>query len=140
MKFLFDTSVLVEIDRGNNEAVKLMKGLVSQDHKLFISAVTVAEIMAGAYRNGTPEKARKVLGQFQWKEMKGGTADKTGEIMADLLNQGKLIEFQDVVIASTAEQHQVDKIVTENRKHFKNIKGLKPEIKNTEELKEEIEK
>jgi predicted nucleic acid-binding protein len=131
MKLFFDSTVIVEIDRGNSEVQKLMKKLVRDEHELLISSVTVAEILTGAYRKGKVKEARKVLGQFQWIDMNGSVADKTGELMAQLYENGAPIEFQDVVIAASAEQEEAEKLVTSNTDHFKNM-DLEIEIKEPE--------
>jgi predicted nucleic acid-binding protein len=136
MKLFFDSSVIVEIDRGNDEARKLMKRLVRDEHELLISSVTVAEIMTGAYRKGKTKEARKVLGQFQWIEMNGKVADRAGEMMAQLYGDGKPIEFQDVAIAASAEQENSESLITTNTEHFKHIE-TDVEIKTPEELQKE---
>jgi predicted nucleic acid-binding protein len=131
MKLFFDSTVIVEIDRGNSEVQKLMKKLVREEHELLISSVTVAEILTGAYRKGKVKEARKVLGQFQWIDMNGSVADKTGEFMAQLYENGVPIEFQDVVIAASAEQEEAEKLVTSNTSHFNNM-HLEIEIEEPE--------
>ena len=137
MKLAFDTSIIVDLDQGREETRELMKKLVEDDHGLFISSVVVAEVLAGAYRQGKTDEARKVLGQFQWIDMNGETADRSGEMMADLLERGERIEFQDMVIAASAEQIDADKLVTRNEKHFKRIE-LETETTNPEKLAKEI--
>lgn len=134
---LFDSTIIVEIDRGNDEVVNLMKELVEDNHELFISSVTVAEILTGAYRKDKTKEARNVLGQFQWIEMNGSIADRTGELMANLYENGNPIEFQDVVIAASAEEKDIEKLITLNHQHFKNI-NTKTEIIPPKELKNRI--
>jgi predicted nucleic acid-binding protein len=137
MKLLFDSSIIVEVDRGNKEVVELMKKLVKDEHQLFISSVTVAEILTGAYQENKVKEARKVLGQFQWIDMNGSIADKTGELMATLYKNGKPIEFQDVVIAASAEDEDISKIITLNQQHFNQME-IKAEITTPQKLEEKI--
>jgi predicted nucleic acid-binding protein len=138
MKLAFDTSILIDIDQGREEAQKLMKKLVEEGHEIHISSVVVAEVLAGAYRHDSVEDAKRVLGQFQWLDMNGETADRAGKMMAELLENGDRIEFQDTVIAASAEQISADALVTRNTKHFERI-DFDTEILNPEKLEEEIE-
>ena len=137
MKAFFDTSIIVDIDRGNEETVNLMKKLAEEDYPLYISTVSVAEILTGAYREDKQKEVRKILGQFIWMEMDGKVADKTAEIMANLYGKGKPIEFQDVVIAASADVIQTDSIVTRNEEHF-NYMDLDIDILSPDEVKQEI--
>ncbi|MFB6158306.1 MAG: type II toxin-antitoxin system VapC family toxin [Candidatus Nanohalobium sp.] len=137
MKLFFDSSVIVEIDRGNKEVRKLMKRLVREEHEILISSVTVAEIMTGAYRKGKVKETRKVLGQFQWIEMNGKVADRAGEMMAQLYEDGKPIEFQDVAIAASAEEENSKALITSNTEHFKHIE-TDVEVQMPEKLQKEV--
>lgn len=130
MKLCFDTSVVVDIDREREGTVELMKHLTEEDHALLISTVTVAEILTGAYRLEKEEvrEARKVLGQFHWIDLDGAVADRTGELMAELYEGGNLIEFQDVVIAASADVEGADRLVTGNLDHFDHITSIDPEV------------
>ena len=137
MKLAFDTSIIIDIDRGKETTQKLMKNIVIEDHEIYISSVVVAEVLAGAYKQGKVEEAKKVLGQFQWIDMNGQTADRAGEIMADLLEKGERVEFQDTVIAASAEGIDADRLLTRNRKHFNKI-DFETETVNPEKLAQEI--
>lgn len=139
MKLAFDTSVIIDIDRGREETQKLMKNLVRGDHEIYISSVVVAEVLAGAYKQDAVEEAKKVLGQFQWMDMNGQTADRTGKIMSELLEDGERVEFQDTVIAASAEQVDADLFVTRNIEHFERI-DFETEILTPEKLGKRIEK
>ena len=137
MKLAFDTSVIIDIDQGREETQKLMKNLVRKDHEIYISSVVVAEVLAGAYRKDAVEEAKKVLGQFQWLDVNGQTADRAGKIMSELLEDGERIEFQDTVIAASAQQVDADLLVTRNTDHFERI-DFKTEISNPEKLGKRI--
>lgn len=139
MKLAFDTSVIIDIDQGREETQKLMKKLVKEDHEIYISSVVVAEVLAGAYRQDAAEEAKKVLGQFQWMDMNGQTADRAGKMMSELLEKGGRVEFQDTVIAASAEQRDADLLVTRNIEHFERI-DFETETLNPEKLGKRIEK
>ena len=50
MKILVDTSIIVEIDRGNKEVTNLLKKIL-ENHELIISTITVGEILTGSHLN-----------------------------------------------------------------------------------------
>jgi len=125
LKIVLDTSILVEVDRKNEAAVRLCKKITRQQ-EVYISTVTVAEILTGSYlrSEAAVKKARRVLGQFHWIEIDGTIADKIAQITAYLMTVGKMIEFQDVVIAATALVLNAHRFVTQNPDHFKRIPKL----------------
>lgn len=128
MKFFFDTSVLVDLERQREETIRLLEVCQTEGHELWISTITVSEILTGAYlrkdAEAAAERAKEALGQFQWKELDGEVASATGQIMAFLLAHGKRIEYQDTVIAASCLVETADRLVTENEAHFRVIPGL----------------
>ncbi|MFQ6124514.1 MAG: type II toxin-antitoxin system VapC family toxin [Candidatus Heimdallarchaeota archaeon] len=122
---MLDTSILVEVDQRNEAAVTMCKQITRQQ-EAYISIVTVAEILTGSYlRSETAvKKAKRVLEQFQWVEVDGSIADKIAQITTYLMTAGKIIEFQDIVIAATALVLDADRLVTQNPDHFKRIPKL----------------
>lgn len=142
MNILFDTGFLVQLDRKNPEAIELAKKLMKKDFHFAISMVTVAEIMTGVYLRKDLENAKdhalSVLAQFSWVEMNGHIADRTGEILAYLKSQNKLIDFADVAIAATALEISAQYLVTENKKDFMQIPLVREKVVSIKELKEKV--
>ena len=56
MKILVDTSIIVEIDRGNKEVTNLLKKIL-ENHELIISTITVGEILTGSYLSQLPNRS-----------------------------------------------------------------------------------
>lgn len=141
MKIVFDTTFLVELDRKNQNAIELAKHLALADSELWISTVTVSEIMTGVYLRKDKDfekafdNAQTVLSQFDWADVTPNIAIKTGEILAFLLSKGKPIQYQDTVIAATALDLNADYLVTENTKHFLKIPKLINKIHTLDELR-----
>lgn len=137
MKIFFDTTVLVDLDRGRDNTIRLLEILTEDDHDLWISTVTVSEILTGAYLRPDGEKAadraREALGQFQWKDLDGEVATAVGQIIAYLLSHGKRIEFQDTVIAASCLVETGDRLVTDNTDHFRRIPGLAERVATTQQ-------
>jgi len=122
---VLDSSILVEVDRKNKTAVHLCKH-ITQQHDAYISIITVAEILTGSYQRSdmAVKKANQVLRQFRWIPMGDTIADITAQLTAYLLTTGKIIEFQDIVIAASALAVQAELLLTQNPTHFNRIPKL----------------
>ena len=139
MKVLLDTSAIVEIDRKNKLMIDVVKELVNKNADLYLSIVTISEILAGCYLSEDSEKtsseAKRILSQFIWVDMDSKIAEKSAKFMAYLIKKGKMIEYPDVVIAATFDVISGDYILTLNRSHFESILEMKGKVVNSKELK-----
>jgi len=129
MKIVLDTSVIVEIDRKNEEVIRLIKKLIDLDHNILISTITISEILTGSYLRKDFKKsvseAKRILGQFLWIELNSEIAEKTAQYLAYLITSGKIIEYQDVAIAATFKVTNSDYVLTLNKPHFESIPELR---------------
>ncbi len=141
MKIIIDTTVLVEIDRGNQDIIAMMKLLVKR-HELYLSVITVSEILTGAYLRKDHDlaavKAKLLMGQMEWVDVDPLIAEKAGEINAFLIINGLKIEFPDVLIAATALILNCDLIISNNKEHFQRIPALKNKVLTPLELKDKV--
>lgn len=139
MRVFFDTSVLVDLDRQREETVLLLEELTRSDAELWISTVTVSEILTGAHLRRDAERsavrAKAVLGQFSWKDLDGETAEKTGELLAHLFRAGKAIQYPDAAIAASAITTLADHLVTENKRHFTVFPPLAGRVRSAREFR-----
>jgi predicted nucleic acid-binding protein len=133
MKYLLDINILSELMRGApNPHVVAWLDQQNPAH-LYISAITVAEILYGIAR--LPEGQRKqklaiaAVAMFQedFKNRICGFDQFSAEFYADLVNQrvcrGLAISQSDAQIASIALCQQMT-VVTRNIKDFSQIDGL----------------
>ncbi|HLD04177.1 MAG TPA: type II toxin-antitoxin system VapC family toxin [Candidatus Nanoarchaeia archaeon] len=129
MKLLFDTSVLVDIDRNKSETIELLKSLV-QHHELCISTITVTEILTGASLRRDAEtatlKAKEILNQFAWQSVDGMTAEVAAGLFAHLIVEKKAesIEYADVLISASYFAAHCDALITHNQKDFTLLPGI----------------
>ena len=141
MKIVLDTSVIVEIDRRNNDTISLIKKLAA-DNTLIVSTITVSEILAGSYLRRDFEKAsiaaKQILGQFLWVDFDGAIAEKTGQYIAYLIAEGKIIEYPDTEIAATFKVSDADYILTLNKPHFENLPDLKGKVFTPKEFAKRV--
>ncbi|MFH1055847.1 MAG: type II toxin-antitoxin system VapC family toxin [Candidatus Altiarchaeota archaeon] len=144
MRVLFDTTFLVEVERGNADAVKLAKRLIELDAELWISTVTVSEIIVGSNlrrdRKKAIEKARQVLGQFDWMSLNADVAFKAGELIAYLIAEGKPVDYPDSVVAATFLHLNATYLVSENKRHYADLPQLKSKVHTITETLRQLEK
>ncbi len=143
MKLLVDTSIIVKLDRKDKITRDLLKKF-SQDHQLFLSTITLAEIFTGSYLREdfaiAAKKAKGIMGRFMWVELDAMIAEKVGEINAYLISSGQPIELPDVIIAGTFAKIQADYLLTYNKKHFERIGFLTDKVLTPLELDERIKR
>ncbi len=141
MKLLCDTSIIVKLDRKDKNTRELLKKF-SQKHQLFLSTITLAEILTGSYLRedflNAVKKAKGIMSRFMWVELDATIAEKVGEINAYLISTGQPIELPDVIIAGTFAKIQGDYLLTYNKKHFERIGFLTEKILTPLELDERI--
>lgn len=139
MKVVLDTSIIVEIDRQNKSVVSLLKSLLDNNVELVISTITVSEILTGAYLtkdvNNSLITAKEILNQFNWIDLDGEVAEKTGQLLAFLISEKKTIEYQDVAIAASFLISHSDYVLTLNKKDFIVFPHLKDKVFSPEEFK-----
>jgi predicted nucleic acid-binding protein len=135
-----DTSIIVDVDRGNQDVIDLCKQLTGTN-SAFISTVSVSEILTGAYlRKDYKEavkKAEKVLSQFRWVSLNGEAAKLVAELNAYLMSKGQPIEYQDIAIAASFLMECCDVLLTENKNHFERLPNLKGKVLTPKEFCQE---
>jgi len=121
-RILIDTSIVIDYLRSHNrKETFFIKLFVSNE--LCLSVISIFELYNGAT---TQEKKQEIITLSQEIEVIDftiETAKMASEIYHDLRRKNKLIEFRDILIASTAVQFDI-KIATINRKHFERIANL----------------
>jgi len=121
---LFDTDILIWIQRGNEKAAEL----IDRDINRFISVFTYMELLQGAADNAQSRLVRDFLSEYGFQllplsENIGHRASIYVEEFA--LSSG--LWAADALIAATAAENNLT-LVSGNSKHFKSIKDLKLKI------------
>lgn len=118
---IIDSSVLIDIDQGRG--LEKLDKIPGDRHS--ISSATYMELSTGKHLNDTPDSNfEEITKNLQIIPIDEEIADKAGEIMASLINEGDRIEINDIYIAATALKYR-EKILTSNTEHFERIEGLK---------------
>jgi tRNA(fMet)-specific endonuclease VapC len=124
---MVDTTVFVSFER-HGQAVDLSPWEPSED--VFISAVTVSELLMGVHRADT-EARRNRRSAFVEAIIAGvpalgftlEVARVHAGIHADLTRRGQLIGAHDLIIAATAIYHHLS-LLTDNVEEFSRVPGL----------------
>lgn len=126
MKYMLDTNICIFAIRNSNDNV-LKKFREHLDDELYISSITLAELMYGVEKSRKPEQNRNALLQFltliDIKEFSEKAAIEYGKIRAFLENQGTPIGPLDTLIAAHAVSENMI-LVTHNTKEFLRIPDL----------------
>ena len=126
MRYLLDTNVCIEIQRGRNDALKMR--LAQQSFvDLSLCAIVWAELPCGARLAQQPERERARLetafGCWPRLPFDDSAAECYGEIRAFLQRTGQLIGGNDMLIAATAKANDLI-LVTHNTREFTRVPGL----------------
>ncbi len=125
MSFLIDTDIASAHLRG----VRNVSGKFLQyTGRLYVSTVTLAELKSWVYRRNTPAKYRRglndMLRDFQILPVDESVAEKSGEVGAELMDQGISVATPDLLIGATAQVLDLT-VVTHNVQDFTVIPGLR---------------
>ena len=134
MRYLCDTSFLIDLISGDERAVVKARELDEVASIVAISVITVHEYLRGIYylywnRKELQDKlreAREDLKRFEIIPFDEEIAEVAAKIDARLVRSGTPIGYPDVVIAATALSRNLT-LVTRNVKHFSVVEGLKIE-------------
>jgi tRNA(fMet)-specific endonuclease VapC len=128
MKFLLDTDTCVYWLRGHPPVRERLAEIDPQT--IAISVITLAELRYGAACSARPAHNHRTIDDFiDTTTVLGLTPEAValfGDIKANLRKKGLLIEDMDLLIATTAREHDLT-LVTNNASHFERIPGLRLE-------------
>lgn len=122
---LFDTDVLIEHLKGNEEATALLLD-ASSAGQAAISVLTRFELLAGM-RSNERSQIRQLLDSLPNLEISTEVATRAGELARNYRRSHEGISSIDYLVAATAEIEGLD-LITRNVKHFPMVSGLEPAI------------
>jgi len=121
---LFDTDVLIFIQRGNLPAARLLE----RTRKRFISIVTKMELIQGALNKGHHQIVQSFLKDFHIQVLP--LTENLGYRASIYIEEYSLshhMRLADSLIASTAVENSLP-LATANTKHYKAVKELELKI------------
>lgn len=124
--YLLDSDIAIELLRGRNLPLAEKLASVSRQ-EVFLSTVTVSELLFGAYRSRDPQRSLSVCRQF-WRSfqiafLNEAAAERAANVRAHLEEKGQKIGAYDVLIAGIAMAHG-HVMVTHNTREFERVPDL----------------
>jgi tRNA(fMet)-specific endonuclease VapC len=124
---ILDTTVLVDLLHGDEEAKKRVAELEEAGELLWVPTPVVCELWEGIERADRPEKERQkvvsVLDGYTVLAFDAKHAAKAGITSGALARRGEMIDPYDAQIAGVALAEDRS-VLTRNVKHFKRVTGL----------------
>src|SRR5262245_63718619 len=128
MGMMVDTNVFIRFEKSC-KPVDLSPWEASE--KVYISAVTVSELLMGVHRADTEERRQRrstfveaVIAGVGILDFTVATARVHAELSADLTKKGQMIGAHDLLIAATARHHDLS-LLTDNVTEFSRVPGLR---------------
>ena len=113
MTYLLDTNVLIAMFRGKENIRKAI--LEAGIEHCAVSEITLAEIVAGAYKGGIDQFSILPVSPY---------LETYGRIRAELEIKGERLDLFDLLLGATAIDENLT-IVTHNQRHLGRIKGVR---------------
>ncbi|HEV8353377.1 MAG TPA: type II toxin-antitoxin system VapC family toxin [bacterium] len=129
--YLFDTDTLSEVLKRAPSPRLLARLAAVPAEEQFTSAITVGEMVYGAYRSQRRDHLLRQLGERVWSQVRvlpfdRAAAERYGALRARLEETGTTVAEPDLRIASIALTHDLT-VVTGNTRHFQRIPELRVE-------------
>ena len=127
--YCLDSSTVIEYLKGNI-GIKSQLDKVDSTN-IYITTITLCELFKGAYLSFNIEKnlsrVNSLFDYFNILEFDYNSAEIYGQKYSELKKSGKLTQDFDLIIASICIANNLI-LITRNKKHFENIKGLAVEV------------
>lgn len=133
MKYLADTTYLIDLINGDHKAVDVARELDELGELVCLSVISAEEYLRGIYYLYWDNKeklrrklaeARRDLSAFEILPITYEIVVKAAEIEVMLIKSGEMLSLPDILIASTAICHNLI-LITRNVKHFQRVPNLK---------------
>jgi len=126
---ILDTSVMIDILRGNKDTLNKIKYIEDKNTPLTTTSITVFEIFQGIsfVNERNRDRIYNLFEAINILSFDDNSAREAGIIQSDLKKQGKTIDPEDAMIAGIAKIN-TEIIFTRNKKHFEKIKNLECEF------------
>lgn len=116
MIVLLDTTVLIDMLRGDAAMNQYIATMVEANHVLTTSAMNVAEIHAGLRPNEI-ERSKRLFARIDLYPITVQIAKRAGDLKRAWSLKGRTLELPDTIVAATALEYGLT-LMTGNRKDF----------------------
>lgn len=119
---LLDTTVLIDLLRGNTDAADFVDIAFASGAPLSVSVVSAMELIAGCRDKAEVEKARKLIAAFTLVHLSPVASAKAFDFMLTY-SKSHGLTIPDAFIAATAIAQDLE-LASDNDRHFKMIPNL----------------
>lgn len=123
---LLDTTVLIDISRGDTNAANFVDASTDAESPLYVSVISAMELIAGCRDKTEVQRARKLIADFNLIQVVPSDSAKAYELMLTY-SKSHGLAIPDALIAATALTRDLE-LATDNQRHFNMIPNLKVEI------------
>ncbi|MFZ5923893.1 MAG: type II toxin-antitoxin system VapC family toxin [Bacillota bacterium] len=124
MTYLLDTTVFIDVSRGNQRVTDWLMSQAAEPETIATSVVVVAEYFSGLPRDKR-DQARGYLSAFNVLPVTFEDAVRAGEIRWDYARKGIMIAVADALHGAVAVRRGLT-VVTSNPAHFPFVPTLDP--------------
>lgn len=122
-----DTSAIIDLFNEDPSLIKLLGGM---DDKVALNQISYLELMFGLNFETEINKDEEgyydsLFSSYTVLSLNNSSSKQAAKISLSLKKIGKTVDKFDCTIAGILLTNGIDKILTRNKKHFENIKGLK---------------
>ena len=126
--YCLDSDAVIAHFRGDNSIKERLDSISAEE--LFVTPITLCELYRGVFLSGNLEKdkllVQRLLERVNVLNFDLPACEIFGKAYKSLKQSGKLTQDSDLMIASICISNNAT-LITRNKKHFENIKGLKIE-------------
>ncbi len=122
MRVVADSSVLIDILRGDPEAARVLAAHLEAGDEVWGVVITRTEVLAGM-REVERSPTERLLAQPLWLEVDADLADEAGRMAGRYRGSHQGIGLADYLIAAGVERLGA-RLLTKNVKHFPMLPGL----------------
>jgi predicted nucleic acid-binding protein len=119
---LLDTTVLIDLSRGNTDAADFIDAVRASGTPLFISVISAMELIVGCRDRGEVEKAEKLIADFGLVHISPAESARAYDLILTY-SKSHGLAIPDAFIAATAIIQGLD-LSSDNARHFKMIPNL----------------
>lgn len=121
-----DTDILVGLIRNKKEVVDWI--IDNEEKSVFATTlINIFELFHGVYASDSPEKKVKdvkdIINRLMILNLSIKSVHEAGRQLAKLKKQGNIVDYRDMLIGTLALSEGFS-LKTNNKNHFKRIKGL----------------
>jgi predicted nucleic acid-binding protein len=120
---LLDTTILIDILRGNANTAEFIDTALADDTPLFVSAISAMELVVGCRNRIEVDKAERLLSSFTLLHLHPTESRRAYELLLSY-NKSHGLAIPDALIAATAIVQKLE-LASDNIRHF----GMIPDLR-----------